>query len=87
MQKKALDLAVQYAGTTHVTEEFVKFYNTMDPKVYEDMSRITEFSDEQEVIAKAVYQSKEEGGLATATDAPIFDVACGTGMFGRLLHN
>lgn len=59
----------------------------MDPKVYEDMSRITEFSDEQEKIAQAVYQSVEEGGLATPKDALIFDVACGTGMFGRLLHN
>ena len=86
-QKAALDLAAKYAATTHETSEFVKFYETMDPKVYEDMSSITEFSDEQEVIAKAVYQSAEEGGLNTPRDAAILDVACGTGMFGRLLHN
>ena len=59
----------------------------MDPKVYEDMSTITEFSEEQAVIAKAVYQSKQEGGMHIPKDANILDVACGTGMFGRLLHN
>ena len=59
----------------------------MDPKVYEDMSRITEFSDEQEAIAKVIYQSKAEEGLELSKDVAILDVACGTGMFGRLLHN
>lgn len=58
----------------------------MDPKVYEDMSKITEFSDEQEAIAKAVYLPKEEGGLDAPKDSAILDVACGTGMFGRLLY-
>jgi ubiquinone/menaquinone biosynthesis C-methylase UbiE len=82
-----LDLAAKYAATTHETAEFVKFYETMDPKVYEDMSSITEFSDEQAVIAKAVYQSAEEGGLNAPRDSAILDVACGTGMFGRLLYN
>ena len=59
----------------------------MDPKIYEDMSKITEFSDEQEAIAKAVYQTKAEGGLEMPKDCAILDVACGTGMFGRLLHD
>ena len=86
-QKAALDLAVQYANNTHETKSFIEFYNKMDPKVYEDMSQITEFSDEQEALAKAVYMSQEEGGLATPKDAAILDVACGTGMFARLLQN
>ena len=81
-----MDLAAKYAATTHETAEFVKFYETMDPKVYEDMSSITEFSDEQEVIAKAVYQTNDEGGLNAPRDCALLDVACGTGMFGRLLH-
>ena len=86
-QRAALNLAVQYADNPHVTEEFIKFYDRIDPKVYEDMSSITEFSHEQAHLAKAVYESKSEGGLETPKDAAIFDVACGTGMFGRLLHN
>lgn len=76
-----MDLAVKYADNPHVTDEFIKFYNTMDPKVYEDMSTITEFSYEQEHLAKSVYE-----GLQSAKDAAIFDVACGTGMLGRLLQ-
>ncbi len=31
--------------------------------------------------------SKEDGGLGLSKDVVILDVACGTGMFGRLLHN
>jgi len=30
---------------------------------------------------------KEDGGLGLSKDVVILDVACGTGMFGRLLHN
>ena len=86
-QRAALDLAVKYAENKHETQAFVEFYDKMDPKVYEDMSRITEFSDEQEAIAKAIYQTKEEHGLELPKDVAILDVACGTGMFGRLLHN
>ncbi len=80
-----MNLATQYADTVHETEKFVEFYQSLDPKVYEDMSVITEFSDEQAAIARVVYQTREEGGLEVPKDAAIFDVACGTGMLGRLL--
>jgi ubiquinone/menaquinone biosynthesis C-methylase UbiE len=86
-QRAALNLAVQYAENKHETAAFINFYENLDPKVYEDMSKITEFSDEQEAIAKAIYQTKAEGGLELPKDVTILDVACGTGMFGRLLHN
>ena len=33
-----------------------------------------------------MYQSVAEGGLEIPKDATIFDVACGTGMLGRLLQ-
>jgi SAM-dependent methyltransferase len=45
-QRKALDLAVQYAENKHETASFINFYQNLDPHVYEDMSKITEFSDE-----------------------------------------
>jgi hypothetical protein len=45
-QRKALDLAVQYAENPQETAAFINFYDNLDPKVYEDMSKITEFSDE-----------------------------------------
>ena len=51
------------------------------------MSKITEFSDEQEAIARAVYEPKSAEGLEMPKDSAILDVACGTGMFARLLHN
>ena len=85
-QRAAMDLAGKYADNPHNTADFIKFYESIDPKVYEDMSRITEFSDEQEHLAKSVYESKEAGALETPKDAAIFDVACGTGMLGKLLQ-
>ena len=84
-QRAAMELAVRYADNPHNTADFIKFYESMDPKVYEDMSTITEFSDEQEHLAKAVYEPRESGALEMPKDCAIFDVACGTGMLGRLL--
>ena len=56
-QRAALDLATKYANTVHETSDFIDFYNSVDPKVYEDMCKVIEFSDEQEHMAKAIYSS------------------------------
>lgn len=81
-----MELANKYADNPHNTPDFIKFYNQLDPKVYEDMSTITEFSDEQEHLARSVYEPKDSGALEMPKDAAIFDVACGTGMLGRILQ-
>jgi len=54
-QRETMLLATNYANLTHETEQFVQFYNSMDPKAYEDCMTIVEFSDEQEAMAKVVY--------------------------------
>ncbi len=54
-QRAALDLATKYANTSHETTDFINFYNSADPKLYEDMCKVIEFSDEQEALAKVVY--------------------------------
>ena len=79
-------LASQYADTVHETPEFIKFYNSIDPKVYDDMVAVIEFTDEQQALAKLVYEPTEKEGLAVPIDSAVLDVACGTGAIGRILH-
>jgi hypothetical protein len=54
-QRRAMKAADLYANTVHETEDFIKYYNSIDPKDYDAMVTVIEFSDEQEKMAKVVY--------------------------------
>ena len=80
-----MECATKYANTAHETPDFINFYNSTDPKLYEDMCMVIEFSDEQLAMKEIVKKGNEDGGISCPHDAAILDVGCGTGMFGKLL--
>ena len=61
------------------------YYDKMDPKVYDEMLRVINFTEPTH-IAEKVYKPLEEEGLAVPRDAAIYDMGCGTGLIGELLH-
>ena len=52
----------------------------MDPEVYDEMVRLVNCTESDHILAKILEQTDLD------TTSEIYDVGCGTGLMGRLLH-
>ena len=83
LTQKAVDLAQSFKAMPP-GEEIGTFYDNMEPEVYNEMLKVVNFSEKDE-IAKKVYKPAEEGGLGLPKDTAVFDAGCGTGEIGKML--
>jgi 2-polyprenyl-3-methyl-5-hydroxy-6-metoxy-1,4-benzoquinol methylase len=81
--RPAFELANQIARTAGDPVATNKVYEECDPKAYDFYCKLVNYSDEQEVVGKAIYSN--ENGLNVPKDAAIHDAGCGTGLIGKIL--
>lgn len=64
----------------------VDFYNQTDPSLYDEMGKAVNYT-EPNFIVGAISETEEAGGfIALPKDVQIYDIGCGTGISGQLLH-
>ena len=78
LKKRAEELA-QVFKNMPPGEEMGKFYDSMDPEVYNEMLNVVNFT-EKDVIVKQVYET-----LKLPRDSWILDAGCGTGVIADML--
>mmetsp|Transcript_15076 Transcript_15076/g.10557 ORF Transcript_15076/g.10557 Transcript_15076/m.10557 type:complete len:115 (-) Transcript_15076:338-682(-) len=65
-------------------EETGKYYDSIEPEVYEEMMKIIGCDDFAHV-ARMVYESQAQGGLEVPKTANIIEFGCGTGSIGKIM--
>ena len=84
LYRAAFKLAAAIAATAGDPAATNKVYEESDTKVYDFMCKMIRYSDEQDVVGKAIWTS--ENGIAAPKDASIHDAGCGPGAVGKILH-
>ena len=61
-------------------ENIGSFYDSMKPEVYDEMVRLVNATESEQILQKILERTDLHA------DSEIYDVGCGTGLMGRLLH-
>lgn len=80
IRRRAMELAETFKSLPPSTD-MGKFYDNMDPEVYNDMLDLINFTEKNEIVKQVFH----EDGLGLSRDAKILDAGCGTGKIAEML--